>query len=264
MSHCWKNAVYLKGQLGLALRLSPHNEGDDQTGRRHDTEDSHRPHCQASLDSYDAEDTHQNTWAGEEKAWDDVRCRYHRLFRPRFVGAAHRLRWCKCWPKTRTGGTARCLKAKVNSWWWSDRPVVAVCGCSPHCKSQPFRSCPGCWPSHRPHWAVQAGTFRWQNRWSKLRNCDSPQTAVRHGWGHFKFQCITFIMRGLAFLSCENAAENYCNLIHMKYSPAGDQWVYEGRRLQIIVFKIIQCVFEAKTFNITMQVRKVETKTEHL
>lgn len=54
--------LYLEGKFGLALWLSPDDKGDEQTDHCQNTEKGDRPGCKSPLNSYDTEDTDQNTW----------------------------------------------------------------------------------------------------------------------------------------------------------------------------------------------------------
>lgn len=162
------NTLYLEGELGLALRLSPHNEGENQTNHQDNAEDGQRPGRPSSLDSNNTEDAHQNTCGGEESK--TVKRGHRRMFCVCnqenlcvCVCVSHQVHWCRCWRQTRTEGTALCLKGSAGSWWWGDPPAAVTCRCSPRCKIHPFHFHPGCWPSRRPRWGLQAGTFRQQH-----------------------------------------------------------------------------------------------------
>ena len=61
-----RNTHYLEGELGLALRLSPHDEGENQTNHQDNTEDGQWPGRPSPLNSDNTEDAHQNTCDGKK------------------------------------------------------------------------------------------------------------------------------------------------------------------------------------------------------
>lgn len=164
----WKNTLYLKGELGLALRLSPHHDGDDDTDQHYDAEHRHWPGSQPSMNSNNAENKDQNTY-GKNKTIS--RGNWFCSISISFLWAlcsSHLVRWCRCWRRTLTCWTALCSKGRAHSWWWGDPLLVTVRQCSPRYKTQTYQGHPECWPSHRRYWAVQAGTFRWKTHGQNL------------------------------------------------------------------------------------------------
>lgn len=57
-----KECAHLEGELGFALWLFEHDDGEHQADHQGDTEDRQRPGSQPSLNSYNTENTHQHTW----------------------------------------------------------------------------------------------------------------------------------------------------------------------------------------------------------